>query len=81
MLKPKPVYPEQDCPAPLSKPKWLRDNHNILLADRKMAKIFPNPPSVSYRQPRSLKQLMVRSRLKALPYRDFSDLEEKPDGC
>ena len=99
LLQPKPVYPQQDCPAPLSKPKfspmfiitynphnpnlhkWLRDNHNILLADRKMAKIFPNPPSVSYRQPRSLKQMMVRSRLKSLPYRDCSDLEEKPAGC
>ena len=46
-----------------------------------MAKIFPNPPSVSYRQPRSLKQLMVRSRLKALPYRNCSDLESNPVGC
>ena len=61
LLKPKPVYPQQDCPTPLSKPrftptfiitfnphnpnlhKWLRDNHNILLADTKMAKIFPTP--------------------------------------
>ena len=99
LLKPKPVYPQQDCPATLSKPrfsptfivtynphnpnlhKWLKDNHNILLADRKMAKIFPNPPSVSYRQPKSLKQLMVRSRLKALPYRNCSDLESNPVGC
>ena len=61
--------------------KWLRDNHNIFLADRKMAKIFPSPPSVSYRQPRSLKQMMVRSRLKSFPYRDCGDLEEKPAVC
>ena len=35
-----------------------------------MSKIFPTPPSVSYRQARNLKQLMVRSRLKALPHND-----------
>ena len=99
LLKPKPVYPQQDCPTLLSKPrfspafivtynphnpnlhKWLKDNHHILLADKKMAKIFPTPPSVSYRQPRRLKQQMMRSRLKALPLRDCSYLQSKPAGC
>ena len=99
LLKPNPVYPQQDCPTLLSKPrfspafivtynphnpnlhKWLKDNHHILLADKKMAKIFPTPPSVSYRQPRRLKQQMMRSRLKALPLRDCSYLQSKPAGC
>jgi hypothetical protein len=97
LLRPTPVYPQQDCPALLSKPRftpmfiitynphnhklhqWIKDNHNILLADKKMSKIFPTPPSVSYRQARNIKQLMVRSRLKALPHSDCSDL--KPAGC
>ena len=43
------------------------------MADTKMSKIFPNPPSVSYRQPRNLKKILVRSTLKQLPFRDFSD--------
>ena len=97
LLRPKPVYPQQDCPALLSKPRftpmfiitynphnpklhqWIKDNHNILLADKKMSKIFPTPPSVSYRQARNIKQMMVRSRLKALPHSDCSDLQ--PAGC
>jgi hypothetical protein len=59
--------------------EWLRDSHHILLVDKKKRTIYPKPPSVSYRQPRNLKQLMVRSRLKELPHSDCSDLE--PAGC
>ncbi len=58
--------------------KWLQEVHFILLADRKLAKIFPNPPSVSFRQGRNLKQILVSSSLKQLPYRDLSDIE---NGC
>ena len=28
-----------------------------------------------------MKQLMVRSRLKALPHRDYSDMQSNPAGC
>ena len=30
--------------------KWLEDIHFILLADQKMAEIYPKPPSVTFRQ-------------------------------
>ena len=60
---------------------WLKNNHHILLADPKMKKMYPKPPSVSFRQPKNLKQILVRSKLKTLPHSDCSDLEENPDGC
>ena len=60
---------------------WLKEHHHILLVDEKMRKIYPQAPSVSYRQPRNLKQILVRSRLKTLPHSDCSDLEERPAGC
>jgi hypothetical protein len=53
--------------------------HFILLADQKMSKLFPHPPSVSYRQARNLKQILVRSSLKELPFRDASD--QTVPGC
>ena len=59
--------------------EWIKNIHFILLADSKMAKVFPTPPSVSYRQPRNLKQILVRSSLKELPYSDTSD--QSPPGC
>ena len=59
--------------------EWIKEVHFILLADRKMSKVFPNPPSVSYRQARNLKQILVRSSLKELPYRDASD--QPNPGC
>ena len=62
---------------PLS--KWLRSIHFILMADTKMSKIFPNPPSVSYRQPRNLRKILVKSTLKQLPFRDISD--QLTPGC
>ena len=46
-----------------------------------MKRIYPCPPSVSYRQARNLKQILVRSRLRQLPHQDCSDLENKPPGC
>ena len=36
---------------------------------------------LSYRQPRNLKQIMVRSRLEVLPHSDCSDLIAQPAGC
>ena len=59
----------------------LRETHHILLVDKKMRKVYPNQPSVSYRQTRNLKQILVRSRLKQLPHQDCSDLDDKPAGC
>ena len=53
--------------------EWIQGIHFILLADKKMSKIFPNPPSVSFRQGRNLKQILVRSTLRQLPYSDASD--------
>jgi hypothetical protein len=57
--------------------EWIRENHFLLLADEKIIKIYPNLPSVSYRQPRNLKQTLVRSKSKSLP----QCLEERPAGC
>ena len=59
--------------------KWIQDIHFILLADKKMAKVFPSPPSVSYRQARNLKQILVRSSLKELPFNDVGD--QPTPGC
>ena len=61
--------------------KWLKEVHFILLADRKLAKIYPHPPSVTFRQPKNLKQILCRNTLKNLPYRDGSDLGDNPPGC
>ena len=64
--------------------KWVQDFHFILLAHPKLAKIYPkdSPPAVTYRQPRNLKQILVRSSLRELPYRSTEDLEDlPPPGC
>ena len=60
--------------------EWLQKAHFILLADPQIAQIFPNPPSVSYRQGRNLKQILVSSSLRELPFQDTSDLEDRPMG-
>ena len=54
--------------------KWLNEIHFILLADKKMEKVFPNPPSVSIRQARNLKHILVQSSLRELPFPDASDM-------
>ena len=61
--------------------KWLQEAHLILSANKKLAEIYPHPPSVSFRQPRNLKQILCRNTLKHLPYRDGSDLGDNPPGC
>jgi hypothetical protein len=38
--------------------KWLHEVHFILLADQKLAKIYSHPPSVTFRQPKNLKQIL-----------------------
>ena len=99
LLRPKPVYPQQACPALLSKPefkptfiitynphnpplrKWLQEVQFILLADHKLTAIFPQTPSVSYRQAKNLKQILCKNTLRQLPFRDASDLGDKPPGC
>ena len=59
--------------------QWLKQVHFILLADNKMEKAFPTAPTVSYRQARNLKQILVRSTLRELPYDDLDD--QAPAGC
>ena len=60
--------------------KWLSEVHFILLADPKLAKIFPKQPSVTFRQARNLKQILCKNTLNKLPFRD-GDLEQNPPGC
>ena len=64
--------------------KWVKEFHFILLAHPKLAKIYPpeSPPSVTYRQPRNLKQILIRSSLRELPYSNTEDLDDLPQpGC
>ena len=61
--------------------KWLREVHFILLADPKLAKVYPHPPSVTFRQTKNLTQILCRNTLKNLPYRDGIDLGDNPPGC
>ena len=60
---------------------WLQETFFILEADKKMCKIYTQPPSVVYRQSRSLKSHLVKTSFKELPYNDGSDLEQRPPGC
>ena len=60
---------------------WLRETYFILQSDSKMAKIYPRPPSVVFKQARSLKNHLVRSHFKELPHSDQSDHEDHPAGC
>ena len=53
---------------------WLRETFLILQADSKLKKIYKQPPSVTFRQSRNLKQIVVRNRLKELPFADSSDV-------
>ena len=61
--------------------KWVRQAHPILLTDSKLKKIYPRPPSVVYRQAPNLKQILVKSVLRELPYSDCSDREQERPGC
>ena len=54
--------------------RWLKETFLILQADPKMKEIYKKPPSVTFRQPRSLKQILVRNRLRELPFQDCSDV-------
>ena len=60
---------------------WLREVYFKLQADKKLRKIFPCPPSVVYRQSRSLRSHLVRSSFKELPHGDCSDQDDRPAGC
>ena len=46
----------------------------ILESDKKLKTIYKKPPSVTFRQARNLKQILVRNRLKQLPFPDCSDV-------
>ena len=56
--------------------KWLREAFPILLSDKKLKEIYPTPPSVVYRQPANLRQILVHSAFRELPYRNCGDREE-----
>ena len=47
--------------------KWLKETFLILQSDKKMKKIYEKPPSVTFRQARNLKQILVKNRLRELP--------------
>ena len=62
--------------------RWLRESFPILLSDKKLKEIYTTPPSVVYRQPANLRQILVKSVLRELPFRDCSDREERDTpGC
>lgn len=46
-----------------------------------MSKIRPKPLNVVFRQAPSLKQRLVKSSLKVLPYTNLDDVEIEPPGC
>ena len=56
--------------------KWLREAFPILLSDKKLKEIYPSPPSVVYRQPVNLRQILVSSSFKELRFRDCSDRQD-----
>ena len=58
--------------------KWLSETFLILQSDRKMRNIYKQPPSVVFRQAPNLKQMLVRSSLKQLPYSNCGDLDDQP---
>ena len=61
---------------PLNPPlkEWLKEAFLILQSDKKMRKIYEKPPSVTFREAINLKQVLVKNRLRELPYTDCSDL-------
>ena len=61
--------------------KWVREAHPILLSDSKLKEIYPRPPSVVFRQAPNLKQILVKSVLRELPFADGSDREQERPGC
>ena len=46
-----------------------------------MKEVFPQPPSVVFRQPSNLKKHLVRSTFKELPFRNGEDEDDRPPGC
>ena len=61
--------------------KWVEKYHHILLSDQKMKKVRPNPPSITFRQAPNLKQRLVKSTLKALPFQNLQDVVQEEPGC
>ena len=59
--------------------EWLKEAFIVLQSDQKMRKIYERPPSVTFRQAKNLKQILVKNRMKELPYTDCTDLP--PAGC
>ena len=59
---------QQGVPTELSEdsPSSERDNLNILQTDETTSDVFSDPPLISYRKDRSLKQVLVKSSLPSL---------------
>ena len=53
---------------------WIREAFPILQSDKILKKIYP---SVVFRQSANLRQILVHSALRELPFRDCSDREEQ----
>ena len=46
-----------------------------------MKTVQPNPPSITFRQAPNLKQRLVKSTLKALPFQNLEDMRVQEPGC
>lgn len=53
-----------------------RKHMNFLHEDEKLCKIFPDPPLISFRRNRNLRDLLVNARLPSIP-----DSDEQPGFC
>ena len=61
--------------------KWLEQFHHILLSDPKMSKVRPKAPTIAFRQAPNLRQRLVKSTLKVLPFENLEDVEILEAGC
>ena len=48
-------------------PSVLKKHFHLLESDQELAKIFPTPPSVAFRRPKSLRNHLIRSQLSMSP--------------
>ena len=51
------------------------------LSEKKLKEMYPRPPSVVFRQAPNLKQILVKSALRELPFLDCSDRDGDVPGC
>ena len=60
--------------------KVIRDNFAVLQDDPTTKNIFPEPPLISYRKDRSLRQMLVKSKLLTIPGTGSSTVPTVPPG-